>query len=126
MQVYERSASRLGFSVTELIHRIRTKSILLTGYLEYLLSSIRQQSSRLHLEIISPSDPASRGSCISVLVIDPTAFHEDTSAYSPALVSFCKSLEAGGIIVDKRAPDLVRLSPNAVYNTFEEVWSTLR
>lgn len=33
-----------------------------------------------------------------------------------------KILEDAGVIVDERKPDVIRVAPAPLYNTFEEVW----
>jgi kynureninase len=94
---------------------IRQKATLLTGLLEHLLSDISG------LRIISPLSPAERGSCLAIEVVGAKR-SGSVPEYSSQLVAMYEALEATGIIVDKRAPSLMRLSPSPLYNTFEEVW----
>lgn len=86
---------------------IRQKSILLTGYLEYLLLTL---CSEAHFTIITPRNPEERGAQLSL------RFHEDFTQ-----IVF-DQLEANGIIVDLRKPDVIRVAPVPLYNTFEEVF----
>ncbi|MEL5993354.1 kynureninase, partial [Hymenobacter segetis] len=60
------------------------------------------------LEIITPADPAQRGCQLSVLV------HER----GRELFDF---LAAQGIIADWREPNVIRLAPVPLYNSFEDV-----
>ncbi|WWD16941.1 kynureninase [Kwoniella shandongensis] len=124
MQVFDSIASLTGRPRKEVIGLVRAKSILLTGYLEYLLAIANSQTdNRISLHVLSPVDPIDRGSCLSFRVKDLSASDlQDQSRYSAALVEFCAKLEKNGVTVDKRAPDLVRLAPSALYNTFEEAW----
>jgi len=84
---------------------LREKSERLTGYLEYLL----RQISNLTFEIITPSDPAQRGCQISML------FAENGRAVF-------EYLTANGVIADWREPNVIRVAPVPLYNTFEDVY----
>ena len=84
---------------------LRAKSELLTGFLEYLIGQIDTDK----IDIITPSDPAQRGCQLSVRVIG-----SDKSLF--------QSLHQKGIITDWREPDVIRVSPTPMYNSFEEVF----
>ena len=84
--------------------RIRQKSALLTGYLEWLL----QQLAGPHLPMITPSNPDRRGAQLSLLANDAHGLR--------------RTLAAEGIDVDVREPDVVRLAPAPLFNTYHEVW----
>lgn len=86
---------------------LRSKSILLTGYMEYLLD---KQLNNLGYKIITPRDPHQRGCQLSLLF--------DESKFSQV----CNGLMSYGIVVDERNPDVVRVAPNPMYNTFSEVF----
>jgi kynureninase len=84
---------------------LRRKSVLLTGYLRYLLE--RAPSERF--EVITPAEPDAHGCQLSVLVHDaPRKRHE--------------ALAAEGVVCDFREPDVIRVAPVPLYNTFHEVW----
>ncbi len=85
---------------------LRTKSEKLTGYLEYLINQLHLPKSKL--EIITPTDPAQRGGQLSVLV------HER----GRELFDY---LAARGIIADWREPNVIRLAPVPLYNSFVDV-----
>jgi kynureninase len=86
---------------------IRKKSISLTAYLEYLLLSGPNNSS---FQIITPSNPEARGTQLSVLL-------------KPGRIdTLFEMLEIEGIVADKRRPDVIRVAPVPLYNTYEEVW----
>ncbi len=85
---------------------IREKSLRLTGYLEFLLDRI--ESTRF--EIITPRDPARRGCQLSLMIRDGAREVLD-------------SLHAAGIICDFREPNVIRVAPTPLYNSFHDAWS---
>ncbi|WP_316934270.1 kynureninase [Hymenobacter sp. AT01-02] len=86
---------------------LRRKSELLTGYLEFLITRLDLPASRL--EIITPRDPAQRGCQLSLLV------HQNGR-------DLFEHLMAVGVIGDWREPNVIRLAPVPLYNTFEDVY----
>jgi kynureninase len=86
---------------------LRRKSLLLTGYLEYLLKQI--DPDRKEFEIITPSDPAHRGCQLSLLV-------------KKGGKKIFDILTRQGVVADWREPSVIRVAPVPLYNTFEEVW----
>ena len=87
------------------IKNLRKKSILLTGYLEFLL----QQLTHLQFEIITPSDPLQRGAQLSLY------FKQNAK-------SIHQQLTNSGIIVDYREPGVIRVAPAPLFNTFKDVY----
>ena len=85
--------------------KIGKKSILLTAYLEFLLLSHFKEK----IEIITPSEVHQRGCQLSI------RFHENGKAIHTALGE-------NGVICDWREPDVVRLAPVPLYNSFLDVW----
>ena len=108
--------------------RIRERSVHLTGYLEELLHKSKfwiplERVGQLDLEgrsadgdfgftIITPSDPAARGSQLS-LVFVPMG--------GELMPKVLEGLSERGVIGDSRKPDVIRLAPCALYNSFEDV-----
>jgi kynureninase len=89
---------------------VRKKSVHITAYLEHLLLSGTDESTRA-FRIITPSDPSARGTQLSVLL-------------KPGrLDTLSEMLEEAGIVADKRKPDVIRVAPVPLYNTYEEVWN---
>lgn len=90
---------------------LRSKSLLLTAYAEHLLARIAERTfdGSYPFEIITPSNPMQRGAQLSVLLREELM--EEVS----------KSLEASGIICDKRKPGCIRVAPVPMYNTFSDV-----
>ncbi|QEM03903.1 kynureninase [Mucilaginibacter rubeus] len=92
---------------------LRQKSIHLTGYLEFLIQGINKQQGEEIYRIITPADPVARGCQLSVV------------CKRNAKVIF-NYLAQNGVIGDWREPDVIRLSPVPLYNTFEDVYQTAR
>lgn len=89
------------------MENLRKKSELLTGYLEFLVDHVSEASNGL--EIISPANPQERGCQLSLLL------HKEGKRV------FDK-LNSQGLIGDWRNPNVMRLSPVPLYNSFEEVY----
>jgi kynureninase len=84
---------------------LRRRSQQLTAYLEYLLDRRPGRS----LTIVTPRSPEQRGCQLSLRV--PGGARR-----------FQQELEAQGVVGDFREPDVVRLAPAPMYNTFHDVW----
>lgn len=114
---------------------IRTKSISLTKYLEDQLLQPQQQQQTspttgtstgdtsganprqppsYYYTIITPLNPSERGAQLSIRL-------------KPGLlVGVLKALKDKGIVVDARKPDVIRVAPAPLYNTYSEVWEFAR
>ena len=88
---------------------LRAKSTRLTAYLEFLLE---RAPSRL-FTVITPRAPNERGAQLSILI------HENPK-------ELFRNLEAAGVKCDFREPDVIRVAPTPLYNTFHEVWRFAR
>lgn len=88
---------------------LRHKSTLLTRYLELLLQD-PLPSCKGSFTIITPSDIAARGAQLSIL-FQPSGLMQHVMA----------TLLSHAMIGDEREPDVIRLAPIPMYNTFEEV-----
>jgi kynureninase len=84
---------------------LRAKSERLTGYLLELLDQLPPG----RLEVITPREPERHGCQVSLRVRERV----------PELL---QALEAAGVVCDFREPDVIRVAPVPLYNTFEEVW----
>ena len=87
---------------------LREKSILLTAYLEFVLKEVVDQTG-VQLEVLTPRNPEQRGCQLSVVV--PGATKE--------LVG---QLAQRGVVVDWREPNVIRMAPVPMYNSFEDVY----
>lgn len=88
---------------------LRAKSLKLTAYLESLLRTRLSHA----LTIITPADPEARGCQLSVRL------HRQPAAARAVFDSLCER----GFIGDWREPDVIRVAPIPLYNTFTEVWN---
>ena len=84
---------------------LREKSEKLTGYMEYLLKQIKH----LPFTIITPTEPKKRGCQLSLLFDDRGR-------------EVFETLQGKGVIADWREPNVIRIAPVPLYNTFEDVY----
>ena len=84
---------------------LREKSERLTGYLQFLLD---QAGSNL-FTVITPRQPNERGCQLSILVQEHPK-------------ELFRKLEAAGVKGDFREPNVIRVAPTPLYNSFHEVW----
>lgn len=84
---------------------LREKSVKLTNYLEFLLSEIRDD----RIEIITPKNEKDRGCQLSIRVKN-----SDKSLFS--------KITKRGVIADWREPDVIRVAPVPLYNSFFDVF----
>lgn len=87
------------------IDALRRKSEQLTGYMEFLLNKIEH----LSFEIITPKEPHRRGCQISLLFNDKGK-------------EVFEALSKNGVVADWREPNVIRIAPVPLYNTFEDVY----
>ena len=102
------SAAHLGsLSIFEevSVEALREKSIKLTGFLEFLLEEFNKEEPLF--KIITPRSADERGCQLSLFLLK----------YGKPL--FDKLVEKG-VVGDWREPDVIRLAPVPLYNTFEE------
>ncbi len=85
---------------------LRARSVRLTGFLERLLDVV---ASGRKLEVITPREPDRRGAQLSVMV-------DDAAAVTEAL------FERHRVRADDRPPNVIRLAPAPLYNTYEDCW----
>lgn len=91
------------------IENLRTKSILLTGYLEFLLQQLKHDA----FEIITPANSNERGTQLCLF------FKEKGKAIHEQLMQ-------NGIIVDYREPGVIRVAPAPLYCSFEDVYKCVK
>lgn len=82
---------------------LRKKGDLLTGYLEFLIDELKGVS------IITPRDLQARGNQLSLKVKD-----------NPK--KLLQTLKSEGVICDFREPDIIRVAPAPLYNSFHDVY----
>lgn len=85
------------------LERIRRKSLQLTGF---LIELAERELSEFGFRIATPREDHRRGGHVALV-------HSE----APRL---CKALRAEGVVPDHRPPDLIRLAPIALYNSFAD------
>jgi kynureninase len=90
--------------------RISEKRDLLTAYLEYIILGVSERNkTTCSFEIITPSEPAKRGSQLSMLV------------HGKGKELFEK-LSKNGVVADWREPNVIRVAPAPLYTSFEDCY----
>jgi kynureninase len=105
--IFQLAALKASLDVFEAagMKALTEKSKKLTAYLEFLLAEIRDA----RISVITPSNPESRGCQLSIRVRD-------------ADKNLFQAVSARGVVADWREPDVIRLAPVPLYNTFTDVF----
>tara|TARA_B100001063_G_scaffold220786_1_gene225920 strand:- start:3261 stop:4526 length:1266 start_codon:yes stop_codon:yes gene_type:complete len=82
-----------------------SKSKSLTGFLEYLINDLNNSK----INIITPKNPKERGCQLSIQVKD-------------ANKKLHTQLTKSGVISDWREPDVIRVAPAPLYNSYQDVY----
>lgn len=84
------------------------KSRKLTGYLEFLIEKMNEEAQKKLITIITPKDLLQRGCQLSLIIEGrgKKVFNE---------------LGTNGVIADWREPNVIRVAPVPLYNSFEDV-----
>ena len=88
--------------------RLRAKSIRLTGYLRSVIEGISAANGNM-FRIITPADPAQNGAQLSILVNGDGR-------------GIFNRLTERGVFCDWREPNVLRMAPVPMYNSFEDVF----
>lgn len=91
------------------MHRLRAKSELLTAYLAFVINEVSAEHQQARFEIITPSAAEARGCQLSVL------------AHGAGKTLF-DALTERGVVVDWREPNVIRMAPVPLYNSFEDIY----
>ena len=86
---------------------LRAKSLRLTAYLEEGIAAVAKHNGA-RLEVITPANPARRGCQLSLV------------AHGFGRELF-QALTDAGVVVDWREPNVIRMAPVPMYNTFEDI-----
>jgi kynureninase len=89
---------------------LHAKSTALFGYAAGLAAQLAATSGAVTL--LTPTAPGAHGAQLSLRLADPAA-----------LSRVVAGLLARGVVVDERMPDVIRLAPAPLYNTFLDVWT---
>ncbi len=81
----------------------------MSSYLIFLLDTINKEFPRPVIRVLTPVGETQRGCQVSMLMLrnGKEIFNE---------------LAANGVFADWREPDVIRVAPVPLYNTFEEIW----
>ncbi len=91
------------------IEKLHAKRKTLTAYLHFILNDINRENKAKVIEIITPSEEKDRGCQVSMFM------HKNGKEIFTALTK-------GGVISDWREPNVIRVAPVPLYNTYEDVW----
>jgi len=98
-------ASTDVFALTNM-DALRQRSLKLTAYLE---ARLLKYDGEPPYKIITPANPAERGAQLSVLL-------------NPGLLDKVQHyIEERGVVVDERKPDVLRVAPAPLYNSFHDI-----
>lgn len=87
---------------------LREKSLKLTGYLRGLIDGIGA-GQQTPIEVITPREPEASGCQLSIAVKDRPR-------------ELFNALTADGVMCDFREPNVIRVAPVPLYNTFHDCW----
>ncbi len=90
------------------IERLRAKSIRITAFLRGIIEGLSAAHSGI-FNIITPKDPDQSGAQLSILVNGDGR-------------GIFRQLTEQGVFCDWREPDVLRMAPVPMYNSFEDVW----
>lgn len=94
------------------IEAIRAKSLQMTNFLIDYIEEAGLTGADYGFAIGSPREDSRRGGHVAV--------------EHPSAAAIARALKQRGIVPDFRAPNVIRIAPIALYNTFEECWETVR
>jgi kynureninase len=106
--IFQLAALRAALDVFEAaggMRKLVEKSRKLTGYLEFLLAEIGDE----RISVITPANPTERGCQLSIRVKD-------------ADKNLFETLSEKGVVADWREPDVIRVAPVPLYNSFTDVF----
>ncbi len=104
-------ASLQLFEKAGFINPLRDKSKTLTAYLFYIINEVNKQIGEEQYKVITPANEKDRGAQVSIIA------KADGKKVFDQLV-------AHNVLGDWREPNVIRLSPVPMYNSFEDVYRT--
>ncbi|PST83202.1 kynureninase [Pedobacter yulinensis] len=102
-------AALLQFERAGFMEPLRRKSMELTAYLYWVIGEVNRAAGSILFEIITPAAPAERGAQLSIV-----AKNKGKEVFD--------ALVERQFLGDWREPDVIRLSPVPLYNSFEDVY----
>ena len=104
-------ASLQTFEKAGFMSPLRDKSMALTAYLFYVVAEVNKELGSEQYQVITPDTAADRGAQVSIIA------KQNGKAVFQELV-------ANNVLGDWREPNVIRLSPVPLYNSFEDVFTT--
>jgi kynureninase len=91
------------------MENLHSKRKLLSNYLKFIIEEINSRQTEKVIEVITPKNENERGCQMSMLMLKrgKEVFNE---------------LIKNGVVVDWREPDVIRIAPVPLYNTFQDLW----
>jgi kynureninase len=91
------------------IHNLHEKRKMLSMYAHFILNDINKRLHKKVIEIITPSKENEHGCQVSMFMLQSGR-------------QIFNALTQKGVFVDWREPDVIRIAPVPLYNTFEDIW----
>lgn len=104
-------ASLKIFEKAGFMEALRTKSEALTGYLIFVVNEVNKALGEEQFKVITPTESADRGAQVSIIAKDKGK-------------EIFQQLVAHNVLGDWREPNVIRMSPVPLYNSFEDVFKT--
>ncbi|KQS28453.1 kynureninase [Pedobacter sp. Leaf194] len=95
------------------IEPLRAKSISLTAYLEFIVNEVNKEIGIAQYKIITPGNPSDRGAQLSIIAKEKGKLIFD-------------GLVENHVLGDWREPNVIRLSPVPLYNSFQDIYQVGR
>jgi len=89
--------------------RLHSKRKQLAAYLHYIISELNSRQAEKIIEILTPAGEDQRGCQVSLLMLKRGREIFD-------------ELTKQGVIADWREPNVIRVAPVPLYNSFEDIW----
>lgn len=91
------------------MQNLHTKRKLLAAYLHFILADINERHHKKVIEVITPSNENERGCQVSMFMLQQGR-------------EIFEALMQQGVVADWREPNVIRVAPVPLYNTFEDIW----
>lgn len=91
------------------MEKLRSKSLKMTAFLESVIHQVAKEN-KAEIELITPQEPQARGCQLSILV----------HGYGKGLF---EELQANGVFADWREPNVIRIAPVPLYNSFTDCYT---
>jgi kynureninase len=91
------------------IGNLHAKRKMLAAYLHFILADINERHHKKAIEVITPSNENERGCQVSMFMLQQGK-------------KIFEGLTQHGVVADWREPNVIRVAPVPLYNTFEDVW----